>query len=355
MSKFNDFSQLKSIKPVQKIPEPKVRITSDPDERALENASSSCDYFSSLLGGGGAKKEGSSPVTRPRATVVTPATINRVRQEQVEAAREAERASFAKREEQFAKREAELLEEIESQKDATESIATDLATLKQDVDAIRSKRDEMRKERDNFKRELDVARRDIAAAREIVEATRRERDATIKELEELRNQPPPESAGDKIAIAERDAEIERLQKELIEAQRDEMLRDGFLNLPVPFTEKFPGEVREHVLDTLVAAEKAAEAGGRDRRARILEAVLGANPIGGELEMRRERVRNILKSADYHLTESTLAELARLGFRYVSSNKHYKLEWAGIRFPIPKTPSDYRACLNLTADICNRAF
>ena len=53
--------------------------------------------------------------------------------------------------------------------------------------------------------------------------------------------------------------------------------------------------------------------------------------------------------------AALAQLEKLGFRYVSGNKHHKLEWAGIRFPLAKTPSDYRACLNSAAEIANRVF
>ena len=88
---------------------------------------------------------------------------------------------------------------------------------------------------------------------------------------------------------------------------------------------------------------------------ILEAVLGANPPTGELESRREAVKQIFKEAGSKLSPAALAQLEKLGFRYVSGNKHHKLEWAGIRFPLAKTPSDYRACLNSAAEIANRVF
>ena len=35
--------------------------------------------------------------------------------------------------------------------------------------------------------------------------------------------------------------------------------------------------------------------------------------------------------------------------------HHKIDWAGIRFPLAKTPSDFRACLNSAAEIINRVF
>ena len=118
---------------------------------------------------------------------------------------------------------------------------------------------------------------------------------------------------------------------------------------------FTGEIREHVLDTLASAAEAAEAGGRDRRARILEAVLCANPASGELDRRRDAVRQIIKDAGSFLDEQAIADLEKLGFRYISGKNHHKLEWAGIRFPIAKTPSDHRSCLNSAAEIINRVF
>ena len=48
-------------------------------------------------------------------------------------------------------------------------------------------------------------------------------------------------------------------------------------------------------------------------------------------------------------------LEKLGFRYISGANHHKLDYAGIRFPVAKTPSDHRSCLNSAAEICNRVF
>ena len=67
------------------------------------------------------------------------------------------------------------------------------------------------------------------------------------------------------------------------------------------------------------------------------------------------MKQIVKDAGSALDNAALAELEKLGFRYISGNKHHKLEWAGIRFPLAKTPSDYRSCLNSAAEISNRVF
>lgn len=314
MGTFNDLSQLKHVKTATPKPPP----PEEPEDRALAGAVSSSDYFSSLLGGGEGKARPSAQAPR-RATVVTPATVARVRAEQAEDARTAERAAFQARE-------AALLEELDAQKAACESLAVDLARLRTARDEDKGKVEAL----EEANRRLEA---DLAAARA----------------------KPPEIRPDPEALAEREREIERLKAQLLEVQRDTCLHDPLLDAPEPFAEKFPGEVREHVVEALVAANEAAEAGGRDRRARILEAVLGANPPTGELERRREAVKKIVKSAGEHLDGAALAALEKLGFRYVSGNKHHKLEWAGIRFPLAKTPSDRRACLNSAAEIANRVF
>ena len=63
----------------------------------------------------------------------------------------------------------------------------------------------------------------------------------------------------------------------------------------------------------------------------------------------------MKDAGQRLDDSAIEDLVRLGFRYVSGNKHHKLDWAGVRFPLAKTPSDFRACMNSAAEIVNRVF
>ena len=106
---------------------------------------------------------------------------------------------------------------------------------------------------------------------------------------------------------------------------------------------------------LADAQRAADAGGRDRRARILEAILCENAVTGELARRRDEVKQIMKDAGTFIDDAAIAALEKLGFRYVSGANHHKLDFAGIRFPVAKTPSDHRSCLNSAAEICNRVF
>ncbi len=273
----------------------------------------SSDYFAEMLGG---KPGGATP---HRTTVVTPNTIARVRQEQAADSFAAERAELLAEQER-------LNEELEAQREATESLAQDLA----------------------------VAREELEAAKAATAAAEARADAIGGELTAERAKPRiDESVLDELAA--KDREIARLQELLAEAQRTSLSSSVLLEKPTTLGEKFPGEVREHVLATLAAAGEAAEGGGRDRRARILEAVLCANPSSGELDRRREAVRQIMKDAGSSLDAQAIAELERLGFRYVSGKNHHKLEWAGIRFPVAKTPGDLRSCLNSAAEIANRVF
>ena len=63
----------------------------------------------------------------------------------------------------------------------------------------------------------------------------------------------------------------------------------------------------------------------------------------------------MKDAGSFIDNATIASLEKLGFRYISGSNHHKLDYAGIRFPVAKTPSDHRSCLNSAAEICNRVF
>ena len=156
-------------------------------------------------------------------------------------------------------------------------------------------------------------------------------------------------------VAAKDREIARLQALLVEAQRTSLSSTVLLDKPDGVSEKFTGEVREHLLEALADAQRAADAGGRDRRARILEAILCANACSGELARRRAEVKQVMKDAGSFIDDATIAALEKLGFRYISGSNHHKLDYAGIRFPVAKTPSDHRSCLNSAAEICNRVF
>ena len=266
------------------------------------------DYFASLLGDSpdaGQKK----PQPR-RTTVVTPATVERVRAERAEDVFAAERES--------------LEAEIEKLNAVVEELAKDLAAAQQAL------------EDEKAAKPPPPPSPDPALLEQIA--------AKDRELESLHDE-----------AAAKDREIERLQTLLAEAQRTSLSSTVLLEKPDGISEKFTGEVREHLLETLADAQDAADAGGRDRRARILEAILCANSRTGELARCRDAVKQIMKDAGSFIDDSTITALEKLGFRYISGSNHHKLDYAGIRFPVAKTPSDHRSCLNSAAEICNRVF
>ncbi len=319
---FSDFSQLKKFRPAEPEPPPPEPERA-PEDRQLAGATSSTDYFSSLLGPGSStgKKE-----TPRRATVVTPATVARVHAEQAEDAFAAERES--------------LKAELAERQSVIDALALDSVQQKESLAQAQEK--------------LAQAEAELARSKEELVRTQEELAQTSAALEAAKSAPKVDPALQE-EMAARNREIARLQALLVEAQRTALSSTVLLDKPEGISEKFTGEVREHLLEALADAQRAADAGGRDRRARILEAILCANVRTGELARRRDEVKQIMKDAGAYIDDSTIAALEKLGFRYVSGANHHKLDFAGIRFPVAKTPSDHRSCLNSAAEICNRVF
>ena len=128
-----------------------------------------------------------------------------------------------------------------------------------------------------------------------------------------------------------------------------------LLVPPATAEVFPGEVREHILAVLSEGLEAAQSSERERRAAVLEDVLAANKPGSELERRRKELKQIIKDTGSFVDARTIAALEKIGFKCVSGNKHWKLDYANVRIPISKTPSDRRGAQNTAMDIANRCF
>lgn len=171
------------------------------------------------------------------------------------------------------------------------------------------------------------------------------------------------------AEAERDRlrdEVLRLKNELEEALTTPQTQSaapapvqearivGLLKPPTT-VEVFPGEVREHILAVLSEGLEAAQSAERERRAAVLEDVLTANKPGSELERRRRELKQIIKDAGSFVDARTIAALEKIGFKCVSGNKHWKLDYANVRIPISKTPSDRRGAQNTATDIANKCF
>ncbi len=303
------------------------------------------DIFASLIGA--AKTP--APAVKPER--VTTATIAKVREAQaVEAAERAfdEKLEAVKAEKAALEGEKTALkEEIATLNLAIASIAADKETLKEQLDGVRG--------------ELRAAKAAADDLEELVRKLRKdgerlaEENRTLSlEVATLKSEPRMDPA----VVAEneeRAKEIERLKSLLGEAHRTSLSSTVLLEKPYAVAEKFPGEVREHVISTLAEAQRAADGGGRERRSKILEAVLMSNPSDGELDRRREAVKRILLGASNgFIGEREISELVKLGFRSIGAGKHHKLLWADIPFTVSKTPGDKRALMN-SAQTLNRAF
>ena len=195
------------------------------------------------------------------------------------------------------------------------------------------------------------------------------KDAAEKKASDLERQLAAERAARQTAEAERErlrGDVLRLRNEIEEMQTtpsaeaaapvpvQEVRVQGLLKAPAT-GEVFNGEVREHVLAALSEAQEAAGQSGRERRAKVLEDVLAANVPAGELERRRAELRQIIKDTGSFIDARAISALEKIGFKCVSGNKHWKLDYADIRIPISKTPSDYRSALNTATSIANMCF
>ena len=141
----------------------------------------------------------------------------------------------------------------------------------------------------------------------------------------------------------------------VQAEPAREVRVAGLLKPPATAETFPGEVREHILAVLTEGLEAAQSSERERRAAVLEDVLAANMPGSELERRRRELKQIIKDTGSFVDARTITALEKLGFKCVSGNKHWKLDYANVRILMSKTPSDHRAALNAATDITNRCF
>jgi len=80
-------------------------------------------------------------------------------------------------------------------------------------------------------------------------------------------------------------------------------------------DRFPGETRDHVLESLKEARDAAEKDGRLRRAQILESVLVDNDASGELAKRRNELEKLFNDNQNILSGPVINELDKLNISY----------------------------------------
>ena len=212
-----------------------------------------------------------------------------------------------------------------------------ILALEADVRAVRAESAALEAAKAEAERKAGDLERQLAAERQMREAAEAERERLRGEVMRLRN----ELEDALTAPSAPSATVAPVQDVRV---------DGLLWSPMT-AETFPGEIREHVLAALSEAQEAAESSERERRAAVLGDVLAANKPSGELEKRRKALRQIIKDTGSFVDARTITALEKLGFKYVSGNKHWKIDYANVRIPMSKTPSDHRAALNTFA--CRR--
>lgn len=197
------------------------------------------------------------------------------------------------------------------------------------------------------------AKREIRSlGKKLAEAEKKQSDLE-SELEEAR------FAAENAKVREQDVlefRAEYLRRELDDARR---LPVATLLRGIPpgmVKEVFAGEIYDHVRDALENELKSAVAGGRDRHAEILEAVLAANPGTNHLADLRKRTALVVKRAGGFVDERDLRELEKIGFKVVSGSKHHKIRWGRGQVAVSKTGSDRAHGMeNCARDLVNTAF
>lgn len=296
------------------------------------------DIFEKLLG---PNTSGEAPPKRaPSVQRVTPGTMKQLEKQNIRYEYE-EKIELLEEELLIHKAAAEEVaaELLETRNRASEA-ESKAATLEKELEETKKNLSE---ENSSLQKEIEKLKCDLEAAREKASETD---SAVIQEIENLKKE---------LSLA--NEQKTHLEERLDIAEQTSLSSSVLLDKPTTFSiaEKFPGEVREHLLVTLVEAMRSADQSGKERRAKILEAILCDNPPGEELTIRREQIRDIMKNAGSVISEASVNELQKMGFRFISGNSHNKLDWGGVRVIIPKTPSDKRAFLNAAIDIANRVF
>lgn len=216
-----------------------------------------------------------------------------------------------------------------------------ILALEADVRTLRAESAALESAKAEAERKADGLERLLADERRMREAAEAERDRLRGEVTRLRNELE-------------DALTAPSAPSATAAPVQEVRVDGLLRSPKT-SEAFPGEVRELVIASLADALEAAKSSDRERRSAVLGEVLAVNRPSGELERRRKELRQIIKDTGSFVDARTMTALAKLGFKCVSGNKHWKIDYANVRTPISKTPSDHRSALNTATSMANRCF
>ena len=96
------------------------------------------------------------------------------------------------------------------------------------------------------------------------------------------------------------------------AETDASSKIALIDRDPELNDRFPGETRDHVLEVIREARDAAEKDGRLRRAQVLESVLVANELVGNLQKKRAALEKFFNDNANIMSGPVIAELEKCG-------------------------------------------
>ena len=266
----------------------------------------------------------------------------------------------------------ETIEEI----DNTEEEPSEVETLKTQVEAFEMAAEELAKEKleskekeESLIRELELARcekfkAEATAIMSLISLAAAKMKYTLEQEKNEKKTFIDEQVKEALARAEKaekDAQrLRKLNRDLSDnIERFEMMDSSSLSVlldkPEGVSEKFVSEIREHVLEAISEGQKTAERSGRDRAARLLEAVLGANVSTGYLARYRSKMRSVINKSTTALDQETISEFTRVGFTHTEGKDAHKFDWGGIKSSVPKVNADLIAYKSTLVELMKKTF
>ena len=174
-------------------------------------------------------------------------------------------------------------EELDVQKAVVESLAADKVVQDEKIACLTREKEELAKA-------LNAAESRLAEMQKQIEELRK----TLEGYGDILAKNTEEKASTQITLLERHEELD---------------------------ERFPGELRDHLIEVIREARDSAEKEGRVRRAQILESVLVANDPVGELSRRRAELEKLFADNGNILTGNVLSELKKLGISHKEGEEY----------------------------------
>lgn len=166
--------------------------------------------------------------------------------------------------------------------------------------------------------ELDVQK----AVVESLAAEKVEQDERITSLRGENERLKAEIVSLKASIETLKSELAKLSEALLKnVETPGSNKVALLDREVELQDRFPGETRDHVLETIKAGRDQAEKDGYLRKAQLLESVLVANEPEGTLAKKRLELSKLFSENANILSGPVINELDNLGISYKNGEEY----------------------------------